>query len=481
MAGIGFELNRLSKRDDLSGIAAAFLHSAFATSGPWLLTVIALALITLFYGMDSLGNADYTLSLLNFRGIIVYNFSISLVISAPVFLVMTRYLADHIHVKNVTAAPAAMFESLLITYMLQLPIALFFYAYYFEMPTGMLLAGFANMFLVVSVWLLGVFLTALKDYIAVTWAFFSGLLVAVISSYFLSAHYDTLGMLIGFNIGLMLTVFWLIARILSEYPYVIGTELALKPYFRRYWELAIAGFFYNAAIWIDKWIMWFAPEAIILPSNLRFYPDYDNAMFLAYLCLVPAFALFVVNVETQFFHHYRRFYRNVLEHASMRQIRKLATAINDSVLEGSRNLILVQGATCLIAIVLAPQIFELLENVYIQLGIFRIGTLGVFFHGLMLFTTIILQYFDCRRELLWIYAYFFVSNAILTLWIMLFHGFEFYGFGYFLSAVTTFAISVLVLFGHIRQLPYHAFITNNNSIRSKKVSVAAVEEHSKVW
>ncbi len=63
---------------------------------------------------------------------------------------------------------------------------------------------------------------------------------------------------------------------------------------------------------------------------------------------------------------------------------------------------------------------------------------------------------------------------------MLLVGFEFYGFGYFLSAVTTFAVSVLVLFSHIRQLPYHAFITNNNSIRSK-VKVDALKEHSKVW
>lgn len=479
MAGIGFELNKLARRDDLMGIATAFLHSAFATSGPWLLTVIALALITLFQGSASVDAAN-NLDIMNFRGIIVYNFSFSLVISAPVFLVMTRFLADHIHVKDVTSVPAAMFESLFIAYLLQLPVALFFYAYYIELPTEMLLAGFANMYLVISVWLLSVFLTALKDYVAVSWAFLIGLAVGIICSYFLGERYGALGMLIGFNIGMMLTIFWLVARILSEYPYMVGCEMALKPYFKRYWELALAGLFYNAAIWIDKWIMWFAPESTILPSNLRFYPDYDNAMFLAYLCLVPSFALFVFNVETQFFHHYRRFYRSILEHVSLRQVRKLNKAIHDSIMEGSRNLILIQGAACLIAIVLAPQIFDLINNAYLQLGIFRIGTLGVFFHGLMLFGTIILQYFDCRREIMWIYLYFFLSNALFTLIIMLFYGFEFYGVGYFLSAVTSFAISVIVLMRHIQHLPYHAFITNNNSVILKS-NTAAAERHNEVY
>lgn len=474
MAGIGFELNRLAKRDDISGIMGAFMHSAFATTGPWLFTVIALAAITYLYGY-----AGNSLELMNFRGIIVYNFSFSLVISAPIFLIMTRYLADQIHVKDVTAAPAVMFETLTLTYLLQLPVAIFFYGFYFDMPIGLRLAGFANMFLVASVWLLGVFLTALKDYIAVSWAFLTGLAIGVLASWLFNSYQAT-GMLIGFNIGLAITVFWLAARILAEYPYRLNANFAMKPYFKRYWELMVAGLFYNAAIWVDKWIMWFAPEATILPSNLRFYPDYDSAMFMAYLTLVPSFALFVFNVETQFFHHYRRFYTSILEHASLKQIRKLHQSITNSVYEGARNLVLIQGGVCLIAILLAPQIFELVQVYFLQLAIFRLGVLGAFFHGLMLFATIILQYFDCRKAIMWTYIYFFASNALFTAIVMVFYGFEYYGYGYFLSAATSFVFGVGVLFAHMRKLPYHAFISNNNSVKSR-IDTTATERHQEAW
>lgn len=479
MAGIGFELNKLAKRDDLTGIIGAFVYSAFATTGPWLFTVIALACITLLYSSGAAVDPD-SLALMNFRGIIVYNFSFSLVLAAPIFLVMTRYLADQIHVKDVTAVPAVMFESLLATYLLQLPVAVWLYGFYVDMPLGLRLNGFANMYLVASVWLLGVFLTALKDYVAVSWAFLSGLAIGIAASYFLSADYHATGMMTGFNIGLAITVFWLIARILSEYPYLLNVDFALKPYFKRYWELLLAGLFYNAAIWVDKWIMWFAPEATILPSNLRFYPDYDNAMFLAFLTLVPSFALFVFNVETHFFHHYRRFYRSILDHASLKQIRKLFRAILGSIYEGARNLILIQGTICLLAILLAPKIFEAINILYMQLGIFRLGVLGAFFHGLMLFATIIMQYFDCRRSIMWIYLYFFASNSVLTLGIMWYFGFEYYGFGYFLSAASSFAISGIALFSHARNLPYHAFITNNNSVR-KSIETSATERHNQVY
>ncbi|MCI5048757.1 MAG: exopolysaccharide Pel transporter PelG [Rickettsiales bacterium] len=474
MAGIGFELNRLASQDNIKGLVGAFLHAAFATAGPWLFTVIALAIITLLYGGVS-GN----LELLTFRGIIVYNFSFSLVLSAPVFMIMTRYLADQIHVKDVTAAPTVMMETLILTFIFQLPVAIFFYAFYFDMPIELRLAGFANMFLIAATWLLAVFLTALKDYVAVTWAYLVGLTVGIVCSYFMN-HHGAVGMLVGFNIGLAIIVFWLCARILSEYPYKLTTTFSLKPYMKRYWELALAGLFYNAAIWVDKWIMWFAPEATVLPSNLRFYPEYDSAMFLATLTLVPTFALFVFNVETQFFHHYRRFYMQILEHAALKRIRYLHSKINESIYEGARNLIFMQGAVCLLAILLAPQILEALETFFMQLGIFRLGVLGAFFHGLLLFGTIILQYFDCRKSIMWTYLYFFLSNALFTTFVMIAYGFEYYGYGYFMSSASSFALGGWVLFRHVRRLPYHAFISNNNSVKSR-IKTTATERHHEVW
>src|SRR5262249_8039447 len=103
MAGIGFVLRRLTEKDDLAGIFRAYFHATMASTGPWLFTVLALGSITLLF-------SDYFMvnQLINFRIIVVYNFAFSLMISAPVYMVITRYLADCIHRKNVTHTPTVL-------------------------------------------------------------------------------------------------------------------------------------------------------------------------------------------------------------------------------------------------------------------------------------------------------------------------------------------------------------------------------------
>lgn len=465
MAGIGFELNKLAKRDDLMGIAAAYLHSAFAIAGPWLFTVIALAVTTYLYGSDS------STEILNFRSVIVYNFSVSLVLSAPIFMIMTRYLADHIHVKDVTTTPTVMLESMIIANLFCLPIGIIWYGFVFEMDTGLRLAAFANLFLIATVWLLAVYLTALKDFAAVTRAFIIGMIIAVLVTEFYGNGVAS-RMVASYCVGLTVIIFLLTARIFAEYPYRLTNEFALKPFWSKYWELAVGGLFYNAALWVDKWIMWFAPEAAVLDTKMRFYPDYDSAMFMAAMTILPALALFVFSVETNFFHHYRRFYGNILAHASLRRIRQFHSNIIESILEGGRNLAMMQGAICFITILLAPKLFDMLHMFYLQLGIFRLGALGTFFQALLLFSSIILQYFDCRKANMWIFIFYFATNTIFTL-ITLQLGFEFYGYGFFLASCLSFLVAAVVLFNHVKKLPYHAFITNNNSVQVPSVQTTA--------
>ncbi len=46
MAGIGFALRKLTRRDDLIGVIQGYAHSALAATGPWLFTVASLGAIS---------------------------------------------------------------------------------------------------------------------------------------------------------------------------------------------------------------------------------------------------------------------------------------------------------------------------------------------------------------------------------------------------------------------------------------------------
>lgn len=470
MAGIGFVLKRMVSHDDLLGVVRAYVHAAFASSGPWLFTVLALGLSTMLY-------SDYfaTMQVLDFRIIVIYNFSISLVCSAPVYMVITRYLADNIHRKNVTYTPSVLMVSLGMVYVIQLLPALWFYLIYVNLEPVMRISALANLFLLTSIWLLGVFLLALKDYQALTKSFAIGMLIALICAQWLKPAYGAMGILNGFSIGLTYILFSLSAKVFAEYPYRLITAKGLKQYFQKYWMLAVAGVFYNAGIWVDKWIMWYAPESVVLPSKMRFYPDYDSAMFMAYLTIVPAMAMFVFSVETNFFQCYQKFYHDILEHKSLRKIRENHQTLIASILSGARNFMVIHGTMCFLAIVLAAEIFDLLNISYLQIGIFRLGCMGAFFHALMLFELVILAYFDCRRIIMNLQGLFFLLNALFTV-ITLFVGFNYYGYGYFLSSLVVFLVTTHVLLSHISKLPYHAFITHNNSVTFEGAPIVHPEE-----
>ena len=78
MAGIGFALQALSRRDSLSAGFAAFAISAIISVGPWLFTVLAVA------GINLATVSQTGLSALaEMRIVIIYNFAISLVLSEP--------------------------------------------------------------------------------------------------------------------------------------------------------------------------------------------------------------------------------------------------------------------------------------------------------------------------------------------------------------------------------------------------------------
>ena len=217
------------------------------------------------------------------------------------------------------------------------------------------------------------------------------------------------------------------------------------------------------ACWVDKWIMWFAPEAERTDTNLLLYPNYDSAMFLAYLTIVPSMAYFVFSIETSFFEKYLKFFGDIQKKANYRKIVSNHENIISVMIASSRNFLILQASICIAVILLSPHIFESLRVNYLQISIFRYGVLGALFHVMIMFLTILLSYFDNRKATLHIQFLFLLTNSIFT-YISMKMGFEYYGYGYFLSCVTVFVVAAFTVAHYINKLPYHTFITSNTSV-----------------
>ncbi|MEM1282495.1 MAG: exopolysaccharide Pel transporter PelG [Chlamydiota bacterium] len=461
MAGIGFVLNKLFRKNDLTGVLQAYFHAVLSTSGPWLFTVFALGTIyALTRGWAYFGFVD------EFRVINLYNFCFSLVFSAPITVVGTRFLADRVFEQNLRPASGMFFGALFLVFTIVTPFVIPFYFLWTTLPTSLCLMACIEFYLVTALWVCTIFISTLKFFRAVSLIFLVGMLISIVMSLAFGYTHTTLGILFGFSIGLVFILGGLIGIFYQDYPKSFSKPFAFLSYFKKHWELALGGLFYGLGIWVDKWVMWFSPEAVWIPSGFLLYPYYDSAMFVAYMTVIPAMATFMLSQETSFYLMYVKFYRDIQEHANYTQIMENHKALQNSILNHGRKLIILQVCICTIAILMAPFLFKFIGMNFIQLGMFRYGVLGASFHVLALLTLIILSYFEDRRGVLYIQAYFFLSNGIFTYYFMNL-GFAFYGYGYFLSALTTFMFTAIELHRYVRLLPYHTFITTNASVISR--------------
>jgi uncharacterized membrane protein len=459
MAGIGFALRKLARRDDLLGVLQGYTHCAIITSGPWLFTILALAGVTLL-GHDLAAPA----AMEQFRIVIIYNFCFSVVLTGPLCLVATRYLADAIYSRQVEVAPGMLLAALGIAWAMGLAVAGPFYLLASGLPLAVAAGAVAGFLLVSGIWVVSIFLSALKDYGMVTTAFGVGMAAGFAGALMLGAGAGAAGMVWGFGLGLAVILFVLIARVFAEYPYPVTRIFAFLTYFRRYWDLALMGLAANLAGWADKWVMWAAPGHEVVGGVMWVNTAYDSAMFASYLTIVPALTLFTMNIETRFFERYQTFYADIQKHATWAQIARNHRSIIEALSDSARNLVILQGSVCAVTLFMAPQIVSSLGMQYSQIGMFRYGALGAFFQAMLLFCTVVLSYFDLRRRNLAVHGVYFTANAGLT-WLFSGWGFAWYGYGYFLASMLGFVFAWLLVADALRRLPYIAFVANNPSVR----------------
>ncbi|WP_341704490.1 exopolysaccharide Pel transporter PelG [Ferrovibrio sp.] len=459
MAGIGFVLRRLTRQDDLTGVVVGYVYAALVSSGPFLVTVIAMAAVGLLG--DAAGEQP---AVATFRLVTIYNFALSLVCCGPFLLVMTRYLADRIYEHKVEEAPGMLIGATAVTLGLQLPLVVWLYFIHADMTLPERLAASVHYFLICGIWLVSVFLSALKDYRAIGYSFAGGMALGFAAAHLLLPDFGAAGLIGGSAIGLAAIFFALTLRVMVEYPYGILRPFAFLRYFPRVWQLAVFGFAYNLTIWCDKLVLWLAPEAETAAIGLVSNPAYDSAMFLANLTTVPVLAVFIIAIETEFFERYQTFYRAIEQHATYREIRANQAAIARTLATAGRSILLLQCIVAALAILASPALFAALGIDARQLGIFRLGTLGSLFQILFVFLTIVLAYFDLRMRLVQVTLLYLGLNAGLS-WASLAWGFAWYGYGFFLASLLAFLAALAVVIREVGRLPFLTFVKNNASIR----------------
>ncbi len=437
MAGIGFKLEEIADRQNIVDPFRALWYGLIITAGPWIITVGTISLILLFKA-QILPNYN----ILDFRSILIYNFAFSLVFSSPITTVFTRFLADQTYKGNMSASSSVLYGATILTISLQMIPVIYFYFYYANLSLHLRFLAVINFMTISMLWVSMVYLTMLKNYLLIVRSFLIGGFFSVLFSLF-GFKYGNDGILFGFNMGFIIIVGMILFIVLNNYPYPIRNPFYFMRYFKRYWYLALSGLLYTLATWVDKWIMWFVPEAVMLPNKMRLYHDYDTAAFLAYLTMIPTLAIFVVLAETSFYRFYSRLLLDAKENSPLYELEDDAKNLKKVIKRNSRYLVIYQSVAAALTIYLAPEIYKFFDLRFVSIPMFKFCVLGAALQSFILFLNIFLYYFSEYAITMTINTIFFLSNIIFTL-ISVHFGFDYYGYGYFASTLVTFFASGLV-------------------------------------
>lgn len=450
MAGIGFELKKILKGDSFLSDITAYLYAALISSGPWLMAVVCLGILGVLEG-TTFGRKDMEV----FRSTIVYTYAFSLIFVGVIQLVVTRYLADRFFEKKE--------KNTLATFSTCMALVLGFGAilsgvsyYFFEISLLHKLSGVVLFLIISMIWICMIFLSATKDYKSIVYAFAVGSIGSIFAAPFMSKYYDIDGYLIGYILGQALTFFWLFARLLVEFPNTGVWDSGLLFYFKKYWDLAVIGFVFNLAIWVDKFVFWFSQDARLLVPWFRTNTMYEGAVFFSYLTIIPTLALFLVKIETNFYLHYKNYYGKIMSKKSFADILQEKEGMIIMLKETIREVFIIQGSVTLLCIIFAPQLISMARLSELQIPMFRVCLVGSFLQVLLTINIIILFYFDLRKYVLTVTTIFLFTNTGLSLLTSKL-GIQFYGYGYTYACLISLILAFYFLIIAIRDLEYKTF------------------------
>ena len=419
MAGIGFELRKMLKRDSLLGLLRAYTYAGIISSGPWILSIVGILLI----GILSLPFVIPGSLITQFQVSVTYLIAVSLILTGPLQLAFTRFTSDRLFEKrDDLVLPNYHAVSLVMTLLaggLGLIVMLFAFPQQSAIYRVLMLAGFVVM---ANIWIAVIFLSGMKQYKAIVWIFLIGYTLTVLLA-LLFNRVGLEGLLLGFVLGqlcLLIGMAGLIYRNFSGRRF-LSFEVFDKRF--AYPSLMLIGLLYNLGIWIYKIMFWYAPgtgQQVVGPLHASVI--YDIPVFLAYLGIIPGMAVFLVRIETDFVEYYDAFYDAVRGGASLEHIEDMRNTMVQTIRAGLY-----------------------VDTIAASLQVVFLGVLNIFF------------YLDRRRVVLGLTAAFVVLNGVLT-WITLQLGPAWYGYGFAVSLLLVVMASLVILDRKLDRLEYETFM-----------------------
>lgn len=454
MAGIGFELRRLSAKGGFAAPLSSAVHGATIVAGPWLLTVIAMGLLQRLIGIDT--TEAFTL-----QSIIIYLFCISLIATAPVIAASMRLVSDALYMLRFEDVRAIYLCTVILCAASGAAAATLVFGVFFGFEIRNLIPSVFAASLASLLWPATAFASTVRAFRTITVGFICGLFVAVCATLAApSWHAGAALEALAFASGLGLASSFVSTAILRTFAFPARD---LSSVFRSILRMMVdrcsivlGATFAAIAIWIDSLVVWGSSVGTEVPIGLTTAPSYDSALFVARLTMLPGLVLYLVSIDTDWFVAIRRFLTAINDHRTLRQIEDQLVSFRSLTSICLLRLMVIQGAATIISLFLAPLYVPLTGLGYMQMSTLRFGLLGAFFHVIFFVASALVVNCGRERSFLVLQMLFLVLNAGATALTLALPQLLL-GVGYFAAATLSAIAALLMLERSLAQLTYLTF------------------------
>lgn len=437
-----------------------FSNSVIIVAGPWLLSVVALAVVSI--GMEPvIGRA----AMESTRLTIIYALCLAPLVGGPVGAIAARLVRSAVEENDLHLVP----DILLVSSLLVGLVALFMAAVLSIVMINDVEIALAFIVLTVSTGLLWnslAILSALRKHAFLVMSFAYGTTVSVFAIFLLARSNLRIELLIwSFAGGTIACLALILARLLvgnssstGGITRAVGTlqrELAQ----RRLLVLGIV--FAFCGVWVDKWVLWLGPLGMESSIGLLHFGTYDSVMFIAHLSIVPTFAAMHILHDGEITQSVKNFRSTLEQNANFSLLRAAVESLSVCVWGGIFTIIFVQATVTATLVLLTPILSNLMHFDFSQFLLLRVGLIAAFVHSIFYLSSAVLLL--CNRHSLFCFVQFvfLLANLAFSTGFMLTVGPSAYGL--LAGSLVASILSFIIAYRSLHRFDYISLVAENHS------------------
>lgn len=466
MAGIGFELKRLFRKEGVLASFRAYSYTGIVCTGPMLLGILLILGVLLLCKWSGTARADRDLLVC----MITYTLLASLLVTSFLSMVVTRFVSDMLYEEKLEKILPSFWGStgiMLVTGDL-------LYGLFLLFSEATVIQGILCMVLfgeLVVVWNAMSYLTAIKDYRGILLSF----VVAVLVTFLVGVLVLWMGlpavegMLLAVSTGYGVMMIWDMVLLYQFFPQSEGGAFTFLRWLDEYLKLAFVGLLTTVGMFAHLVIMWIGPVGMKVKGLFYGAPYYDVPALLAFLTCMITTVNFVVSVEVNFYPKYRNYYSLYNDKGSIKDIMQAEREMVDVLRGELKYTSLKQLFTTALAISVGGTLLKYLPLGFNDLmeGYFRILCVGYGLYAIGNMILLLLLYFTDYRGAL-MAAGIFAAATVVGTGILLLVPKVYFGFGFMLGCAVFLGFALMRLDALTGSLSYYVLSVQPVVMEEKK-------------